>query len=195
MAGNTGDNVTHNWHTINFGNTFNNAPKLFGNIATYDGGDTSGLRTRNLSNGSVQIQIDEDTSRDSEVAHTTENINYFAIEATGKLKGSENSDAITGLVVNQVGTTNNDTFVVGNTQESLYDTYGQQDYLEISGFNSSQDVIQLYGTASNYAVGVSPSGSNDQGIFLKVAGMEDELVAIVKNRNNLDLNSNDFAFV
>ncbi|MGK7883297.1 MAG: S8 family serine peptidase, partial [Crocosphaera sp.] len=145
MAGNTGDQVTDNWHTINFGNTFNNAPKLFGNIVTYDGGDPSGLRTQNLSNGSVQIKIDEDISNDSEVAHTTENINYFAIEATGTLKGSENSDAITGLVVNQVGTTNNDTFVVGNSQESLYDTYGQQDYLEISGFNSSQDVIQLYG--------------------------------------------------
>ena len=34
MAGNTGDQVTHNWHTVDFGNLFNNAPKFFGNIAS-----------------------------------------------------------------------------------------------------------------------------------------------------------------
>ena len=195
MAGNTGDQVTHNWHTVDFGNLFNNAPKFFGNIASYDGPDSAGLRAKNLSSGSVEIKIDEDTSKDSEVDHTTEEIGLLAIEATGTLEGSENTDALTGLVVNQAGTVNNDTFIVGDAQKSFYDSYGQQDYLEISGFSSSQDLIQLYGAVGDYSVGVSPYDSNDQGIFLEVAGMKDELVAIVKNSNNLDLNSNDFVFV
>ena len=195
MAGNTGDQVTHNWHTVDFGNLFNNAPKFFGNIASYDGPDSAGLRAKNLSSGSVEIKIDEDTSKDSEVDHTTEEIGFLAIEATGTLEGSENTDALTGLVVNQAGTVNNDTFIVGDAQKSFYDSYGQQDYLEISGFSSSQDLIQLYGAVGDYSVGVSPYDSNDQGIFLEVAGMKDELVAIVKNSNNLDLNSNDFVFV
>uniref|UniRef100_UPI0030DC5CAE hypothetical protein n=1 Tax=Cyanothece sp. BG0011 TaxID=2082950 RepID=UPI0030DC5CAE len=94
----------------------------------------------------------------------------------------------------QVGTAGEDSFVVGNATESFYDSYGQQDYLEISGFDASIDRIQLNGTQDDYVIGASPSGSNDQGIFLKVAGMQDELVAIVKDSNNLDLNSNNFVF-
>ena len=84
---------------------------------------------------------------------------------------------------------------MGNAQEPLYDTYGKHDYLEILGFDQSEDVIQLNGIADNYSLGASPFDSNDQGIFLKVAGMQDELVAIVKDNNNLDLNSNHFVFV
>ena len=195
MAGNTGDQVTHRWHTLDFGHTFNNAPNFLGNIAGYDGGDSSGLRYRNLRNGRVEIMIEEDTSKDSEINHTTEDVNFFAIAKTGILTGSANADALLGLMQQQVGTANQDTFVVGNTQGSLYDNYGQQDYLEISGFNASQDKIQLHGAANEYAIGASPSGSGDQGIFLKVAGMKNELVAVVKNSNNLDLNSQQFDFV
>ncbi|MDJ0730136.1 MAG: M10 family metallopeptidase C-terminal domain-containing protein [Crocosphaera sp.] len=194
IAGNTGDQVTHNWHTLDFGNTFSTTPQFLGNIAGYDGSDSSGLRYQNLSNGQVEIMIEEDTSKDDEIKHTTENVNFFAIEKTGTLTGTANADALIGLVEQQLGTANKDTFVVGNAQESLYDTYGQQDYLEISGFDASQDVIQLHGTANHYSIGAFPSGSNDQGIFLKVAGMEDELVAVVKNSDNLDLNSKKFAF-
>ncbi|WP_048753901.1 matrixin family metalloprotease, partial [Crocosphaera watsonii] len=51
MAGNTGDQVTHDWHTIDFGNAFNNTPKFLGNIASYYGPDPSGLRYQNLNNG------------------------------------------------------------------------------------------------------------------------------------------------
>ncbi|MDJ0659494.1 MAG: M10 family metallopeptidase [Crocosphaera sp.] len=195
IAGHTGDQVTHDWHTLDFGNAFNNAPNFLGNIAGYDGSDASGLRYQNLTNGRVEIMIEEDTSADDEINHTTEDVNFFAIERTGTLTGLANADALLGLMKQQVGTANSDTFVVGNTQRVLYDSYGQQDYLEISGFNASQDVIQLHGTANHYSIGVSPSGSNDQGIFLKVAGMTDELVAVVKDSNNLDLNSNQFTFV
>ena len=197
IAGNTGDNVTHNWHTINFGGAFDSGsnPMFLGNIASYDGADSSGLRYQNLTDGQVEIKVVEDTSKDDEIRHTTEDINYFAVDATGNLTGSANADALTGLMDQQVGTANDDTFVVGNAQESLYDVYGRQDYLEISGFDSSNDVIQLHGMADNYSLGASPSGSGDQGIFLKVAGMQDELVAIVKNTNTLDLNSSQFAFV
>ncbi|MDJ0660012.1 MAG: Calx-beta domain-containing protein, partial [Crocosphaera sp.] len=193
ITGNTGDQVTHNWHTIDFGNNFINAPKLLGNIATFDGGDSSGLRYQNLTNGNVQIMVEEDTSNDTETNHTTENINFLAIEADGNLTGSV--DSLTGLVTDEMGTMNADTFILGNSSEALYDNYGQQDYAEISDFNISQDIIQLHGVAEDYYLGVSPVGSNDQAIFLKVAGMEDELVGVVKNTTPLDINSNSFVFV
>ncbi|MGK7959614.1 Calx-beta domain-containing protein, partial [Crocosphaera sp.] len=193
MAGNTGDQVTHNWHTIDFGNNFVNAPKLLGNIATFDGADPSGLRYQNLTNGNVQIMIEEDTSNDSETNHTTENINFLAIEADGNLTGSV--DSLTGLVTTETGTMNADTFILGNASEALYNNYGQQDYAEISDFDISQDIIQLNGLVGDYYLGVSPFESNDQAIFLEVAGMEDELVGVVKNTTSLDINSNSFTFV
>ncbi|WP_107666987.1 Calx-beta domain-containing protein [Cyanothece sp. BG0011] len=193
IAGNTGDQVTHNWHTINFGNNFINAPKFLGNIATFDGPDSSGLRYQTLTNGNVQIMVEEDTSQDSETNHTTEDINFFAIEADGNLMGSV--DSLTGLVTQETGTNNADSFVLGNASESLYDNYGQQDYAEISNFDVSEDIIQLHGLADDYYLGSSPFQTNDQAIFLKVAGMEDELVGIIKNTNTLDINSNNFAFV
>ncbi|MEL4898426.1 Calx-beta domain-containing protein, partial [Crocosphaera sp. Alani8] len=193
LAGNTGDQVTHNWHTIDFGDNFTNAPKFLGNIATFDGGDSSGLRYQNLTNGNVQIMIEEDTSKDSEQNHTTEDINFLALEADGNLTGL--LDSLTGLIDSQSGTVNADTFVLGDASESFYDNYGQQDYAEISDFDLTQDIIQLHGLAENYYLGSSPSGTDDQGIFLEVSGMEDELVGIVKNTNTLDINSNNFTFV
>ncbi|EAM49135.1 Na-Ca exchanger/integrin-beta4 [Crocosphaera watsonii WH 8501] len=193
IAGNTGDQVTHNWHTIDFANNFTNAPKFLGNIATFDGPDSSGLRYRNLTNGNVQIMIEEDTSQDNEQNHTTEDINFLALEADGNLTGSV--DSLTGLADSQAGTVNADIFVLGDASESFYDNYGQQDYAEISDFDLAQDIIQLHGLADDCYLGSSPTGIDDQGIFLKVAGMEDELVGVVKNTNTLDINSSNFAFV
>ncbi|MDJ0845473.1 Calx-beta domain-containing protein [Crocosphaera sp.] len=193
IAGNTGDQVTHHWHTLDFGNTFLNAPKFLGNIATFDGADPSGLRYQNLTNGNVQIMVEEDNSYDSEIQHTTEDINFLAIEADGNLTGSV--DSLTGLVTTETGTINADSFILGNNSEALYDNYGQQDYLEISDFDLYQDTIQLQGSADDYYLGSSPSGDSDQGIFLKVAGMEDELVGVVKETTGLDINGNSFVFV
>ncbi len=194
IAGNTGDQFTHDWRTLNFGANFNRIPQFLGNIASYDGSDSSGLRYQNLSNGKVDIMIEEDTSKDDETNHTTETVNFLAFDHLGTLTGSAKADALLGLMKQQVGTAGEDSFVVGDATESFYDSYGQQDYLEISGFDASIDIIQLHGTANDYAIGASPDRSNDQGIFLKVAGMQDELVAIVKDSNNLDLNSNNFVF-
>ena len=53
----------------------------------------------------------------------------------------------------------------------------------------------MTGSVEPYYLGSSPTGIDDQGIFLKVAGMEDELVGVVKNTNTLDINSSNFAFV
>ena len=137
--------------------------------------------------------IEEDTSQDNEQNHTTEDINFLALEADGNLTGSV--DSLTGLADSQAGTVNADIFVLGDASESFYDNYGQQDYAEISDFDLAQDIIQLHGLADDYYLGSSPTGIDDQGIFLKVAGMEDELVGVVKNTNTLDINSSNFAFV
>lgn len=86
-AGQTSNSVTHNWHTIDFNNSFDQAPTFLASIATYDGGDPSGLRYRNLSSDRVNIKIEEDTSKDQEVYHTTEAVNFLAIAGQDFLRG------------------------------------------------------------------------------------------------------------
>ena len=76
---------------------------MFGNIASYDGPDSAGLRYQNLSNGTVEIKIEEDISLDEETVHTTENIGFLAIEATGSLTGGSFSP-LTTLIDNNIGT-------------------------------------------------------------------------------------------
>ncbi|MEL7237604.1 MAG: flagellin, partial [Planctomycetota bacterium] len=47
---------------------------------TFDGGDTAGLRHRNPTSSGVQVQIDEETSRDAETNHTNERIHTVAFD-------------------------------------------------------------------------------------------------------------------
>ncbi|MGK7941755.1 MAG: Calx-beta domain-containing protein, partial [Crocosphaera sp.] len=104
-------------------------------------------------------------------------------------------DPITGMIDQHIGTYDPDIFVLGDENEAFYDTNGQLDYAEIWEFDMSQDTIQLHGIVEDYYIGSSSSGSNDQPIFLQVAGMEHELIGVVKETTNLDLNSNNFVFV
>lgn len=85
VAGNTPNAVTHNWHTVDFGESLGSAPQFLASIGTYDGGDGSAIRYQDLSRYAVQIKIEEDTTADSEVAHTTEVVSYLAIGAAGQL--------------------------------------------------------------------------------------------------------------
>ena len=87
LAGTTGDSVDHKWHTVDFGNNFSQPPIFLASIATYDGSDPSGLRSRNLGGDRVNIKIEEDTTRDSETWHTTEAVNFFAIADNHQLRG------------------------------------------------------------------------------------------------------------
>ena len=87
QAGSTGDVVTHNWHELDLSN-FATTPNLMASIASYDGRDASGLRYREIggANGStIEIKIEEDKSFDSEINHTTEEVNFLAIEGSGVL--------------------------------------------------------------------------------------------------------------
>ena len=87
LAGTTGDKIDHNWHTIDFENNFSQPPIFLASTATYDGGDPSALRYNNLSNDRVNIKLQEDTSKDAEIYHTTEAVNFLAIGGQNSLRG------------------------------------------------------------------------------------------------------------
>ncbi|MEM7591337.1 MAG: glycoside hydrolase family 11 protein, partial [Cyanobacteria bacterium P01_A01_bin.83] len=87
LAGQTGDSINHKWQTVDFKNNFSEPPVFLASTATSDGIDPVSLRYNNLSNDQVQIKLQEDTSKDAEVAHTFENVNFLAIAGNNSLRG------------------------------------------------------------------------------------------------------------
>ncbi|NEO42873.1 MAG: calcium-binding protein [Moorea sp. SIO4A3] len=91
-----------------------------------------------------------------------------------------------------------DRFVLGGKSQLLpestattviqYDEAGNDDYALITDFDTSEDVIQLGGSKSDYRLGSSPIGlPSGTGIFLG-----NELTAIVQGSSELDLSASYF---
>lgn len=65
--------------TLEIKNSNTNPAAFFAAMQTTDGGDTSGVRYKNLNDNTVDVFIEEETSRDDEVAHTTEVIGFIVL--------------------------------------------------------------------------------------------------------------------
>lgn len=94
VAGSTGDTFTHSFDDILFDSALDVLPQLLANISSHDGGDASFVGARNLSQNSVEVKVAEDQSKDSETNHTTETFDYFAIEGSGALTGTDTSTIV-----------------------------------------------------------------------------------------------------
>ncbi|MDJ0728888.1 MAG: hypothetical protein QNJ33_02740 [Crocosphaera sp.] len=132
QAASTSNSVTHDLFNINFGGEFTDIPHFLANIATYDGPDASALRFQNLTTNGVQVTIQEDTTFDGETSHTTEVVNYLAIEGDNGLQGTaydpltgnraiigtDSNDYLLGLAENdtRTGKGGNDIFVLETNQ-------------------------------------------------------------------------------
>lgn len=88
QAGHTEELVNHRGYTLNFDSNFDSEPSLFASIASFNGGDSAGLRYKNLDNKHVRIILEEDRSLDSEIAHVNEVVDFLAIEGIGDLIAS-----------------------------------------------------------------------------------------------------------
>lgn len=98
------------------------------------------------------------------------------------------SDRLIGQVKTLIGTAAADVFPL----DGNYASHGNADYGLIVGFESGKDTIQLQGDASDYYLGASRVDAQSVGIFLK---SQQDLVGIIKDVNNLNLNSDSFSFV
>jgi hypothetical protein len=78
-VGRTSDAVTHSPHTVGYSISGDQMPILLGEMQTTDGRDTSTLRADQVHAGSAQIWVQEEQSRDTETAHTTETAGYIFI--------------------------------------------------------------------------------------------------------------------
>ena len=103
-ASSTGRAVDHNWYSLNFAQPFTTAPRFLGAVGSYNGIDGTAMRyNRNsLSTTGIEIKLEEDTTADAEVDHTTENIRYLAIVGDGLLTGTTVPGLQAAMVMTQL---------------------------------------------------------------------------------------------
>jgi hypothetical protein len=77
----TQDAIKHNFETISFNEVFMDIPEFIADMQTADGMDTANLRYRNKDIYGVEVQIDEERSRNRETQHTTEVVGYMVFAA------------------------------------------------------------------------------------------------------------------
>ena len=74
----TEDVMKHTFKSIDFPELFNQAPVFIADMQTCDGKDTASLRWDNKDLYGVDVKIEEEKSRDSEIRHTSEIVGYMA---------------------------------------------------------------------------------------------------------------------
>ena len=87
-VGRTGRNINDTWDTIDFQQSFEEAPNLLASLSSFRGGDSAGLRYTNLGSSSVQLKVEEDQSLDLETFHTKEAVDFLAIAGAGNLSAT-----------------------------------------------------------------------------------------------------------
>jgi len=119
------------------------------------------------------------------------------------LTGADAATAGVGEVDWLIGGGGSDGFVLGDAREAFYNdrnaaTAGANDYAIIVDYNPAQDVIQLHGSANQYALGTVPTtvGLTGTAIFYQPTDQRStpELVGIVAGVTLADFNTG-FAFV
>lgn len=81
----TGTSITDNFSTINLLQTYAGTPAFLTSLASFQETDNAHLRYQNLGQSSVQLKVEEDTTIDTETAHTAEQASLLAIGGQGLL--------------------------------------------------------------------------------------------------------------
>jgi len=81
-VGRTQNSVTDAYQTIKFLQDYSEPPVVIADMQTTDGGDTANVRCRNGNLDGIEVQIDEEQSRNSETVHTTEVVGYLVFGIT-----------------------------------------------------------------------------------------------------------------
>ncbi|MEM7559354.1 MAG: hypothetical protein AAF394_09530, partial [Planctomycetota bacterium] len=93
----SGDTVTHQNTTINFGSIGgSSSPVILSDMQKRDGSDTATVRHRSQTSTSVTVFIEEEASRDSELNHTTEVVGVLALESGTLVADSSSSSFFFG---------------------------------------------------------------------------------------------------
>ncbi|MEO0330794.1 MAG: T9SS type A sorting domain-containing protein, partial [Bacteroidota bacterium] len=81
-AASAGDSFTNQWRAVDF-ETSHTDPLFFATMQSYQGSDPAALRYRSLNSNSVQLKVEEEQSKDSEVNHIKETVAYLVLSDKG----------------------------------------------------------------------------------------------------------------
>ncbi|WP_310600900.1 PKD domain-containing protein [Desulfobulbus sp.] len=79
-VGKTANSVTNVWYSGKYQSGFNQAPLLLADMQTSNDLDTSALRVKSQTAAGFQIMVEEEQSKDKEVAHPAETVGYIALD-------------------------------------------------------------------------------------------------------------------
>ena len=85
QARHTGRQIDHRLSEINFTQNFASEPSLFASLSSFYGADPAGLRYQSITPTQASIMLEEDRSRDVELDHTKESVDFLAIAGTGDI--------------------------------------------------------------------------------------------------------------
>ncbi|RDD62279.1 Ig-like domain-containing protein [Ferruginivarius sediminum] len=84
-AGSTGDRITDSGASVSFADAFDSAPQILASVSSFDGANPVDVRYQDVDGSEVVIRVQEDQSSNTEVAHTSESVDYLAIDGSGLL--------------------------------------------------------------------------------------------------------------
>ncbi|WP_348529896.1 Calx-beta domain-containing protein, partial [Microcystis aeruginosa] len=138
------------------------------------------------------------------LAGKSDNDTLIGLGGNDSLKGNNGNDILIGTYDGSQerdtleGGTGNDRFILADTTKTFYDDGnstlpGDYDYATIADFNTTDDIIQLRGSSSDYLLSVSGSNTN---LHINKPGSEpDELIAVINNQTALSLTASYFSYV
>jgi Ca2+-binding RTX toxin-like protein len=138
------------------------------------------------------------------LAGKSDNDTLIGLGGNDSLKGNNGNDILIGTYDGSQerdtleGGTGNDRFILADTTKTFYDDGnstlpGDNDYATIADFNTTDDIIQLRGSSSNYLLSVD--GSNTKLYINKPGSEPDELIAVINNQTALSLTASYFSYV
>jgi len=149
-AGISDNAVTDSWYQLAYTSTFEEIPNLLTSLSTYDSGDNAHLRYQNLLATGVQLKVEEDTTYDSELLHTTEAVSFLAIAGEGLLTATVSLSPPKIIAFEQNGPSG-----VSNTLDTLSYTFDKEvvvtvDDLTLRDISAGGAAVDLTGIGFNY---------------------------------------------
>lgn len=85
LWGRTPTAITQDWYPVRFTAGLGDVPVVLATLATFDGGNPAGIRTRNVSWNGFEVRVEEERSYDPETEHIAEAVGYLAL-ASGAVR-------------------------------------------------------------------------------------------------------------
>ena len=183
VVGQTPDQVRHSNYNQSFGTDLGAGNiNIIGQLDSFDGGDDSALRGVGTSSTGATFFVEEDKSKDTEINHTTETANFFAIAGQGLLTAKLISTPTT-IPASQISSIEYDPgnlFDYLAVGETAYDTF-------------TYTITDEHGATTTETVTIEITGTNDTPIAVvdSASTSENNTLTIDVLANDTDIDTSD----